>query len=52
KVAAGEVWFDIRKNVFTARVVRHRNRLPREVVELPSLEAFKKCVDMALPDMV
>ena len=43
---------DIRKNVFTERVVRHWNRLPREVVELPSLEVFKKHVNMALQDTV
>ena len=32
---------DIRKKSFTVRVVRHWNRLPRDVVGAPFLETFK-----------
>lgn len=35
-----------------ARVVKHLNKLPREVVEFQSLEVFKTHVNMALSDMV
>ena len=52
KFCQGRFRLDIRNNFFTARVVRNWTRLPRAVVESPSLEGFKKRVDVALRDTV
>ncbi|KFP14096.1 hypothetical protein Z169_11431, partial [Egretta garzetta] len=43
---------DLRKKCFTMRVVKHWNRLLREVVEAPSLETFKARLDEALSNLI
>ncbi|KFQ95127.1 hypothetical protein Y956_03994, partial [Nipponia nippon] len=52
KLKEGRFRLDIRKKIFTIRVVRHWNRLPREVVDAPSLEVFKVRLDGALSNLV
>ena len=52
KLRQGRFRLDIRKKFFTQRLVMHWNRLPREVVDAPFLEAFKARLDVALGSLV
>ncbi|KFP11410.1 hypothetical protein Z169_09969, partial [Egretta garzetta] len=52
KLNQGRFRLDIRKKFFTLWVVKHWNRLPREVVEAPSLEAFKARLEGALSNLI
>jgi len=48
----GRVRLDSRRKFFTQRVVTHWNRLPKEVVDAPSLETCKAGLDVALGSLV
>ncbi|KAK4815364.1 LOW QUALITY PROTEIN: hypothetical protein QYF61_001352 [Mycteria americana] len=50
QLCQGRFRLDIRKNFFTERVVKHWKRLPREVVESPSLEQYSWRSDMVFED--
>ena len=52
KVEEGRFRLDIRKKLFTGRMVRHWNRLPNEAVDAPSLETFKARLDGAVSNLV
>jgi len=40
-----------RRKFFVQRVVTHWNRLPKEIADAPSLEAFKTRLDVALDSL-
>ena len=48
----GRFRLDIRRKFFTQKVVAHWNRLPKEAVDAPLLEAFKARLDVALGSLV
>ena len=52
KQKEGRFRLEVRRKFFTHRVVRHWNRLPREVVDTPSLEVFKARLDEALSNAI
>ena len=52
KLRQGSFRLDFRRKYFAERVVTHWNRLPKEVVNAPSLEAFKARLDVSLGSLV
>jgi len=48
----GRFRLDIRKKSFIVKVVRYWKRLPRGVVDAPSLETFKLRLDLALGNLI
>ena len=52
KLKEGRFRLEIRKKFFTQKVVRHWNTLPREIVDVPSLEVFKARLDEVLSNLV
>jgi len=48
KLRHREFRLNMRRNLFPLRMTEQWNRLPREVVESPSLEILKTCLDAVL----
>jgi len=52
KLKEGRFRLDIRKTFFAIGVEKHWNRLPREIVEAPSLGTFQAMLDGALRNLI
>ncbi|KFQ72883.1 hypothetical protein N335_12993, partial [Phaethon lepturus] len=52
KLEEGRFRLDLRKKYFTVWVVKHWHRLPREVVDAPSLATLKVRLDGALSNLI
>jgi len=48
KLKQREFHLNTKKNLFSLRVIKYWNRLPRGAVDSPSLEIFKTYLDVAL----
>ncbi|KFQ71593.1 hypothetical protein N335_12824, partial [Phaethon lepturus] len=52
RLKEGRFRLDLRKKFFTVRVVKHRHRLPGEVVDAPSLATSQVRLDGALSNLI
>jgi len=52
KLREGRFRLDIRKKSFTVKVVRHWNRLSRDIVDASSLKTFKVRLDQVLGNLI
>ncbi|KFQ70430.1 hypothetical protein N335_13233, partial [Phaethon lepturus] len=52
KITEGRFRQDRRKKCFTMKVVKHWPRLPREIVDAPSLATFQVRLDGALRNLI
>ncbi|KFQ42671.1 hypothetical protein N333_13175, partial [Nestor notabilis] len=48
----GRLRLDVRKKFFTMRVIKYWHRLPREVVDAPSLKTFMARLDVVLSNLI